>query len=73
VKLASSPTGALLRLDWFIVPACHAHNKRSSCGSYQVKPGVPAVKLEPSVGQRLATLPADAKKLLAAARGKHHL
>jgi hypothetical protein len=30
VKLAGSAAGALLSFDWWILPACPAHNKRSS-------------------------------------------
>jgi hypothetical protein len=73
VKLARSAVTSLLAFDWFIVPACHGHNKRSSCGSYAVKPGTLAVRLRPSLGERIASYPADAKKLVAALMGKHHL
>jgi hypothetical protein len=31
------------------------------------------VRLEPSLGERLASYPADAKKLVAVVMGKHHL
>ncbi|KIZ02795.1 hypothetical protein MNEG_5164 [Monoraphidium neglectum] len=73
VKLAPSPLLAAFKLSWYIVPACPAHNKRSSCGSYQVKAGTLAVRVETSLADRVCSLPADGKKLVAAAMGKHHL
>lgn len=73
VKLAASPLAAALTLNWYIVPACPAHNKRSSCGSYPAKGGARAVRVKPSLGERLGSYPADVKKVLAAALGKHHL
>lgn len=72
VKLARSPLTALWAFDWYVVPACSAHNKRSSCGTYRVKPGTLAVRFRPSLGDRIASYPADAKKLVAAFFGKHH-
>jgi hypothetical protein len=44
VKLAPSPLLAAFKLSWYIVPACPAHNKRSSCGSYQVRGGTAAAR-----------------------------
>ncbi|GBF95942.1 hypothetical protein Rsub_08065 [Raphidocelis subcapitata] len=73
VKLAGSAVTALAKFDWWIVPACSRHNKRSSCGSYKAKPGVLAVSVEAGVGDRLRALPAEGKKLIAAFMGKHHL
>ena len=55
------------------MPACPRHNKRSSCGSYPAKPGTLAVRIETSLLDRLASLPADGRKLVAAALGRHHL
>lgn len=39
----------------------------------QVKAGTLAVRVETSLADRVCSLPADGKKLVAAAMGKHHL
>jgi hypothetical protein len=73
VKLASSAYAAVFKFDWYIVPACARHNKRSSCGSYAVRRGgMPAVRLRPSFGERVVSWAADPRKLLAALKGAHH-
>lgn len=69
VKLAGGPVAAaLLHTAWYIVPACPLHNKGSSCKTYAVKAGTLAVEAPPSLGDRLSSWRADAKKLLATMR-----
>jgi hypothetical protein len=70
VKIASGPTtAALLHTKWYIVPACPAHNRRSSCKTFTVKPTV-AVEATPELADRMSTWTADIKKVLRTVAGK---
>lgn len=73
VKLAPPAAAALVKFDWYVIPACPAHNKRPSCGSYRSKPGTLAVRVTPSLRDRVASWAHDGKKVFAAFLGKQHL
>lgn len=70
VKIASGPTAAaLLHTKWYVVPACPAHNRGSSCKTFRVKPVV-AVEAPPALTDRVLSWRADVKKLVNTMRGK---
>lgn len=70
VKIASGPTAAaLLHTRWYIVPACPAHNRGSSCKTFHVKPTV-AVEAAPALTDRVVSWQADVKKLVRTLAGK---
>lgn len=70
VKIASGPTtAALLHAKWYVVPACPAHNKKSSCKTYYTKPTV-AVEAPPALVDRLVSWQADVRKLVRTLAGK---
>lgn len=70
VKVASGPTAAaLLHTRWYIVPECPAHNKRSSCKTFTVKPVV-AVEAAPALTDRVISWQADVSKLMRTIAGK---
>jgi hypothetical protein len=72
VKIADGPTtAALFHTMWYIVPACPAHNKHSSCKTFRVKPTV-AVEATPELADRVGSWTADIKKVLRTVAGKKH-
>jgi hypothetical protein len=56
-------------MTWWIVPTCPAHNKRSSCKTFQTKQ-VLAVEAPPAVADRVRSWGADVRKVVRTVMGK---
>lgn len=72
VKRNSSYMARVLTRRYWVAPACRTHNKGLSCGTYMAKKGTILVEAPASLLDRMATLPYEVKKVVAAMDGRHH-